>query len=342
VARVTVTHSETHPVAIDRIEAALAGAHEVRPVELPPGSQVVGPTEPFRAAVAESDALVMRPGRVTAAVLDGASALRIVAVHGSGYDHVDVAAATERGVIVTHSPEAVAPSVVEHTVGLALALTRDWPAAMVRAGTGEWRAARDTVTEVGELTVGVVGLGTIGLGVARALGDAFGPDLVGHDPYVTGERTAPDAPYPRHDRATVEAAGVELVGLAAAFERADLVTLHVPLTATSRGLVGAAELARLDGGALINTARGEILDEAALAAALDAGDVGRAALDVRDPEPPAADDELAGRSDVVVTPHVAGVSDAYLRRGADRAAAKVSAALGGERPDGVVDPTVLG
>lgn len=335
-ARVAVTHSDTHPVEIDRIAAALPD-HAVRPVELPPGRTAVAGGA-LRDALATSEAAVVRPGHVGADVLDAAPDLRIVAVHGSGYDHVDVAAATDRGVAVTHSPEAVAPAVVEHAVGAMVALLRDWPATMARTAAGEWAAARAPVREVGECTVGVVGLGTVGFRVARAVDAAFGADVVAHDPYVTGDRQ--HAIYPRHDRETVEAAGVELVGLAALFERADLVTLHVPLTDETRGLVDADVLGRLDG-YLVNTARGGVLDEAALVSALDSGDVVAAALDVRASEPPAADDPLAGRADVLATPHLAGVSDGYLRRGADRAAEKVAAALVGERPAFLVNPSVF-
>ncbi|MFB6156662.1 MAG: NAD(P)-dependent oxidoreductase [Haloferacaceae archaeon] len=335
-ARVTVTHSESHPVEIDRIRAALDD-HDVRAVELPSGN-TAATNDAFRAAVAESDALVVRPGDVTRETLASAADLRVVAVHGSGYDHVDVQAATERGVVVTHSPEAVAPSVIEHALGAMVALLRDWPATMARTAAGEWNAAREEVAEVGERTVGVVGLGTIGFRVARAVDAAFGADVVGHDPYVTGEREGDI--YPRHDRATVEDAGVDLLGLGDLFERSDLVTLHVPLTDETRGMVDADALSRLDG-YLVNTARGEVVDEDDLLDALETGGVESAALDVRAEEPPADDDPLAGRPDVLATPHLAGVSDGYLRRAADRAAEKVATVLDGGRPAFVVNPAVF-
>ncbi|MFB6303979.1 MAG: NAD(P)-dependent oxidoreductase [Haloferacaceae archaeon] len=335
-ARVTVTYSETHPVRVDRVRDGLEG-HDVRAVELPPGN-TSATNDAFRAAAVESDALIVRPGNVSGDLLASADDLRIVAVHGSGYDHVDVAAATDRGVVVTHSPEAVAPSVVEHALGATVALLRDWPATMERTAAGEWNAARTEVKEVGERTVGVVGLGTIGFRVARAVDAAFGADVVGYDPYVTGEREGDI--YPRHHRSTVEDAGVELVGFHDLFERSDVVTLHVPLTDETRGMVDADALSRLDG-YLVNTARGEVVDESALLDALESGGVAGAALDVRAEEPPADDDPLAGRDDVLATPHLAGVSDGYLRRAADRAAEKVGDVLAGERPAFVVNPAVF-
>ncbi len=333
--RVVVSHSSAHPVAIDRVRDSLPG-HDVRPVALTPGRTTTS-GETLRDAVADAAGLFCRAGRVDAALLDAAPDLRVVAAHGSGTDHVDVGAATARDVVVTHNPEAVAPGVVEYVAGASVALLRDWPGVPNRTAAGEWNKGSAVGGEVGERTVGVLGLGAIGFRVARLLADGFGATVLGCDPAVAGERSHPV--YPRHDRATVTAAGVDLVSRAALFERADLVTLHVPLTPATRGLVGAAELAALDGH-LINTARGPVVDEDALLAALDDGTVRGAALDVRAAEPPPADDPLASHPRTFVTPHVAGPTESYLRRAADRGAEKVRAVLAGERPDGVVDPGV--
>lgn len=333
--RVVVSHSDSHPVAVDRFRDSLPG-HEVDAVELPPG-RATASGEPLRDAVADAAALFCRPGQVDAALLDAAPDLRVVAAHGSGTDHVDVDAATARGVVVTHNPEAVAPGVVEYVAGASVALLRDWPAVPNRTAAGGWDKRGAAGGEVGDRTVGVLGLGEIGFRVARLLRDGFGATVLGSDPAVAGDRDHPV--YPRHDRAEVEAAGVELVSRAALFERADLVTLHVPLTAETRGLVGADELAAL-AGYLINTARGPVVDEDALLAALEAGTVRGAALDVRAEEPPPADDPLAGHPRTFVTPHVAGPTESYLRRAAERGAEKVRAALAGERPNYVVNPGV--
>jgi D-3-phosphoglycerate dehydrogenase len=334
-ARVTVAHSDHLPVAVDRLRETLAAEHDLTPVEIPDGRLGTPPTTELRDAVADSAALVIRPTGPSADLL-ATPGLRIVAIHGSGYDHVDVAAATENGVVVTHSPEAVAPAVVEQTLGTMVALLRDWPSVPNRTAAGEW--GRAVGSEVGERTVGVVGLGTIGFRVARAVRAAFGADVVGHDPHVSDPGDHPI--YPRHGRETVEAAGVELVGSDELFDRADLVTLHVPLTDDTRGMVDREALARLDGH-LVNTARGPVVDEAALRAALDAGVVAGGAPHVRAHEPPEADDPLAGRDDVFPTPHVAGKTDGYCRRAAERAGEKVNARLAGERPPFVVNPGVF-
>jgi phosphoglycerate dehydrogenase-like enzyme len=298
----------------------------------------VDPTDELVAALSGAAALFTRSGAVDAALLD-AGPLRVVAVHGSGTDHVDVAAATDRGVVVTHNPEAVAPGVVEYVAGVAVALLRDWPGVFERTAGGAWEPATSG-GEVGERTVGVLGLGEIGFRVARLFATGFGAEVVAHDPAVLDPSADPAAPYPRHDRAAVEALGVELVGHDALFERADLATLHVPLSDATRGLVGAAELAAL-GGHLVNTARGPVVDEDALLAALEAGDLAGAALDVRAAEPPPDDDPLAAHPRTLVTPHVAGPTEGYLRRAVERGAAKVAAVLAGERPDYAVNPAVF-
>jgi D-3-phosphoglycerate dehydrogenase len=335
-ARVVVTHSNSHPVLVDRVRAALPADFDVVPVELPPGRMTIPPDGSLTAAVADAEALFCRPGLVTADLLD-AGDLQIVAVHGSGTDHVDLAAATARGVVVTHNPEAVAPGVVEYVAGAAVGVLRDWPGVPVRTAAGEWDKGGATLGEVGERTVGVLGLGEIGFRVARLLANGFGAEVLGCDPAVTGA-TDHDI-YPRHDRAELEAAGVELVGHDALFERADLVTVHVPLSDATRGLVGEAELTALDGH-LLNTARGPVVDEDALRRALEDGSVHGAALDVRAEEPPDGDDPIAAHPNTLVTPHVAGPTEGYLRRAADVGAAKVATCLAGDRPEYVVNPAV--
>ncbi|MFB6170677.1 MAG: NAD(P)-dependent oxidoreductase [Haloarculaceae archaeon] len=333
-----VTHSETHPVRIERFRRRLG--HPVETLELPPGGLESNAEVDRRLAeaLADHDALFLRPGRVTRELLD-ATDLDVVAVHGSGYDHVDVEAATEAGVVVTHNPEGPGPAVVEHTLGFAVALLREFAARDDAVGRGDWSAARHEVTELGRTTVGVVGQGTIGFEVARRMRE-FGAEVLACDPYVTGERTSNI--YPRVSRQQVEDEGVELVARDDLFERADLVTVHTPLTDDTRGLVGAAELDALGAGYLVNTSRGPVVDEDALYAAVTDGQLRGAALDVMREEPPAPDNPLLGLDDVLITPHVAGVSEGYLERAADLAAEKVGAVFAGERPERMVNPEVWG
>lgn len=334
--RVLVAYTDEHPVDIVRFRERIEA--EVDTVEMPVENNDAQ-ADVVIAALDGHDGLFVRSGHLPARVFDAAPALRMVALHGSGYDHVDLAAATEHGVIVTHNPEGPGPAVVEHTIGFMISLLRDLPRRFEQTAEGDWSAAREMLPELGRQTVGVIGLGTIGFPVAEALLDAFGAEVIGYDPYLTGERESPI--WPRFSREQVETAGVELVGIDALFNRASIITIHTPLTSDTDGLVGRDLLERLDGGYVINVARGGVVDEPALAAALDEGDVIRAGLDVLTSEPPPADHPLLGRPDVYVTPHVASVTDGYLERAAEVGARKLTTGLTGGRPDYVVNPWVF-
>lgn len=336
---VLITRSRARPVREDVLRETLPadwriGVHEVGEAGIEHGS-----TAALAAAADGHDALVLRPGSATRELFEGAPSLRALAVYGSGYDRVDLEAATEHGVVVTHSPGAPGPAVVEYTTAAMTLLLRDLLGIHERTTAGEWDAARDMGRELGRTTVGIVGLGTIGLEVARRAG-AVGAEILGYDPYVAGERTDSEI-YPRTDRATVEDAGVELVGLAELCERAEVLSLHAPLTADTRGMIGAEELAAMEGGHLINVARGGVVDEAALAAAIEDGRLAGVVLDVLSAEPPEPDDPLLTAPDVLVTPHVAGVTDGYLERGARLAGEKIETILAGGRPETVVNPAVF-
>lgn len=335
--RILVTHSPSHPVRVDLVSDAARG-YRVDDVELPAGGHDVADVDPLIDAMENHDALVIRPGRVTQRVLDAAPSLQVIAIHGSGYDHVDLDAATREGVVVTHNPEAPGPAVVEHTFGFMFSLLRGFPCTFETTAAGDWNGARTTVPELGQQTVGVVGLGTIGFDVARIAAGAFDADVLGYDPYVHGDATS--RVFPRYDRQTVEAAGIELVGQTEVFTRADIVSLHLPLTETTRGVVGADELAALEDGYLINTARGGVIDAAALVAAVDRGLLAGVALDVMPEEPPPTDHPLLGAPGVYVTPHIAGVTAGYLERAPRLAVDKIRQVLAGNRPDTVLNPDV--
>lgn len=336
--RILVVSNPSHPVRTDRFRET-APEFAVDELELPDGGVDVDGTDELRAALDAHDAMFIRCGRITSQVIESDPALRVIAVHGAGYDHVDVTAATRNGVVVTNNPDGPGPAVVEHTFALVFTLLRDLPARFDRTATGDWTGARDTVIELRGRTVGVVGLGTIGFPVARTASIAFGANVLGYDPYVTGERDAPI--WPRVDRETVVDAGVELVGKDDLFERSEVVSVHVPLTDETRGLVGEAELDALGDGYLINTARGDIVDEAALLSALDRDVLAGVGLDVLSEEPPDPAHPLLGREDVYVTPHIAGVTDGYLERAAELSARKIRTVIDGGRPRTVVNPAVF-
>lgn len=333
---VNVTYSETHPVRIPLIEEALS-EHTVDPLEVEPG--------PFDPAIEPTDvaddvgALVVRPGAVPRRVFENAPALEVVAVHGSGYGRVDLEAATEHDVVVTHNPGGTGPAVAEHALGMMLALLRDFPGVAERTNAGEWNAARRKNVELDRQTVGIVGLGTIGFDLAQRLSNAFDADLLGYDPYVTGQRES--SIYPRVSAAEVRSAGIELTDLETLLDRSDIVSLHTPLTADTAGLIGEDELRRLTDGYLVNTARGGVVDENALARAVEEDRLAGVALDVLDAEPPDSEHPLLRSPEVLITPHIAAATEGYLERAAKLSAEKIDTVFGGVKPETTVNPEVF-
>ncbi len=240
------------------------------------------------------DALVVRSEtRVTADVLASAERLRVVARAGVGVDNIDVEAATARGVIVVNSPTGNVAAAAEHTIALLMALARHVPAATASLKAGKWERSRYVGVEVRHKTLGVVGLGKVGLGVARRA-QGLEMRVVATDPYASPDLAA------QH--------GIELTTLEAVLRRADFLTIHAPLVVSTRGLIGADELALLPVGArVLNVARGGLVDEESLLAALEAGHVAGAALDVFASEPPASgsmSQRLIAHPRVIATPHL--------------------------------------
>jgi len=240
--------------------------------------------------VREIDAWIVRGAtKVTRRLIEGAPRLRWVARAGAGLDNIDVVAAKERGIAVLNVPGANAVAVAELVFGLLLGLLRKIPAADASLRRGEWEKSRFQGRELRGKTLGIVGLGKIGRAVAKRA-QAFEMTCVGHDPLVP--------------EADARALGVEPLSLDTLLARADIVTLHAPMMAETKGLFGAAQFARMPKGAiLVNAARGGLVDEAALVAALRSGQLGGAALDVFGEEPP-SDWILVNLPNVVATPHV--------------------------------------
>jgi D-3-phosphoglycerate dehydrogenase / 2-oxoglutarate reductase len=249
------------------------------------------------AARVQADAILARQGQVTDAVMAASPRLRIVARHGVGVDEVDVAAAAARGVLVTNAPGSNSRAVAEHTLALILALVKDLKPFGAAIAEGGWRAGATQARDVAGLRLGLVGCGAIGAMVAQ-LAAAFGMTVAASDPALR------EGGLPGIARAASPLA------LAA---QSDVLSVHCPLLPATRGIVGAEVLAAMPaGGFVVNTARGGIVDEAALAAALDSGHLAGAALDVFDAEPPPADHPLRRHPRVLVTPHVAGVTPGSL------------------------------
>src|SRR5688572_5441057 len=241
--------------------------------------------------MADADALVVRSAtKVTAAVIAAAPRLRVIARAGTGVDNVDVPAASGRGIVVMNAPGANSISVAELALGQMLALARHLPAADAAMKQGKWEKKKFLGEELRDKTLGLAGLGRIGQEVARRAA-AFGMRLIAHDPFISAQ-VASDL-------------GVELVSLDDLFARADYISLHMPSTPQTRHVVNAARLAQARRGIrIINTARGDLIDEGALADAIEAGHVAGAALDVFQKEP-TVDFRLQNLPQVVATPHIA-------------------------------------
>ncbi|KAA2253524.1 phosphoglycerate dehydrogenase [Solihabitans fulvus] len=274
------------------------------------------------AAVADADALLVRSAtKVDAEVFAATDKLKVVARAGVGLDNVEVPAATQRGVMVVNAPTSNIVSAAEHAVALLLAVARQVPAADASLRGGAWKRSSFSGVELNGKTVGVVGLGKIGQLFAQRLA-AFGTELIAYDPYVSSARAAQ--------------LGIELVSLDELLERADAISIHLPKTPETKGLIGAEQLAKTKKGVLIvNAARGGLIDEAALADAVRSGQVGGAGIDVFVTEP-TTESPLFELANVVVTPHLgASTAEAQDRAGTD-VARSVRLALRGEFvPDAV-------
>lgn len=258
-----------------------------------PGWTVVS-SRPGEAAadLADADALIVRSAtRVTSELLEKAPRLRVVGRAGVGVDNIDLEAATRRGVLVMSTPGGNAISVAEHTFALLLALARQVPRLDAAIRAGRWEKSSAAGTELRGKTLGLIGLGRIGSEVARR-GRAFEMRVLAFDPYIS--------------EAAAREVGVDLVSLPHLLAESDFVSLHAALSPATQNLVNAGTLAKMKPGArLINAARGELVDEAALADALKSGHLAGAALDVFAEEPP-KNSPLTGLPNLIATPHVAG------------------------------------
>jgi len=269
----------------------------------------------LEALIPSYHALIVRSGtRVNAALLDAGRNLVVVGRAGVGVDNIDVEAATRRGITVVNAPTTNIVAAAEHTIALMCALARQIPQADQSVRAGEWKRERFVGVELVGKRLGLVGLGRVGTQVARrAIG--LGMDVVAFDPYVSSER-AQQLP-------------VNLVSWEELLTSSDFVSLHTPVTSETKKLLGAKEFAVIKPGArLINAARGALVDEAALLAALDAGRLAGAALDVFETEPP-VNSRLLRDERVVVTPHIGGSTQESQVRVSLEIAGEVLAVLAG-------------
>ncbi len=240
-----------------------------------------------------ADALIVRSAVMAdAKLLQDVPNLRVIGRAGVGIDNVDLEAATKMGIAVMNTPGANAVAVAEHTLGLMLSMARSIPRADALMHVGKWEKKSLQGTELRGKTLAIIGLGRIGAEVAKRA-KAFAMDVVAHDPFISA--------------AAAEAMGVHLLPLDEALAKADYIALHLGLTPQTTGMINAASIAKMKKGVrLVNCARGELVDEAAVAEALKSGKMGGAALDVFTHEPPPQDGPLASAPNLILTPHLGG------------------------------------
>ncbi|AUV81387.1 hydroxyacid dehydrogenase [Salinigranum rubrum] len=273
------------------------------------------------------DAVIVRTTELDADVVERARRLQVISKHGAGLDNVDVDAASRRGIVVCNTPGANARSVAEHAMALLFGVRRNLRTADRHVRSGAWNRSTFAGHELTGDVLGLFGFGAIAREVAD-LARGMGQRVCTYDPYVADE----DVP-----------AGVERVAdRLALFERADAVSVHAPLTSETRGVVSDEELHALGpDGLLVNTARGEVVDEAALVEALSGGRLGGAGLDTFAEEPPGEGHPLYARDDVLLTPHVGGVTAEALERMSRQAAANVRTVYEGGLPESTVNREAL-
>ena len=282
VPRVLITDNLS-PAGLEKLEAA-GGIEVVVKSGLTP--------EQLREELKSADGIIVRSGtKLTPEALEGQTRLKAVARAGVGVDNIDLPAATKAGVVVMNTPSGNTVSTAEQALALMFALSRNTAPAAQSMAEGRWDRKKYTGTQLAGKTIGVVGLGRIGQAVARRC-VALEMDVIGYDPFLSSDRA--------------KELGVELVrDVDELVPRVDYLTVHTPLTDETRGLINADRMAKMKPGVrLINCARGGIIDEAALAAALKDGTVGGAALDVYTQEPPPADSPLHGAPNLLMTPHL--------------------------------------
>ncbi len=323
---VVLIAEELSPATID----ALGPDFEIRTVD--------GTDRPaLLSSIADADAILIRSAtKVDAEAIAAASRLKVVARAGVGLDNVDIKSATAAGVMVVNAPTSNIISAAELTVGHILSLARHIPAAHASLAAGAWKRSSFTGTELFEKTVGIIGLGRIG-GLIAARLQGFGVSVVAYDPYVTPARA--------------QQLGVTLLPLDDLLAQSDFVTIHMPKTPETTGMIGAEQFALMKPTAyVVNVARGGLIDEAALYTALTTGEIAGAGLDVFTSEPPKEDGTafpLLSLPNVVVTPHLGASTDEAQEKAGISVARSVKLALEGDLvPDavnvagGVIDPFV--
>lgn len=275
--------------------------------------------EDILAVAKDADAIIVCYAKLSGDLLRQLDKCKVIGRTGLGVDNIDLQAAAAKGITVTYVPDYCIAEVSDHTMAMLLALARKIPFANRLVQQGRWEMpAVVPIRRLAGQVLGLLGFGNIPRAVAPKA-KAFGLTVIAYDPYAKPE--------------VFEAAGVESVSFDDLLARADFISVHAPLTPETRHLLGADAFAKVKPGVLVvNTARGPLIDETALVAALDSGRVGGAALDVVENEPLAKDSPLLGRDNVVITPHTAFYSVEALEELQSKAATDVARVLSGQPP----------
>lgn len=324
---VVITTNKDRPVDLDLVSRHIGDVAEIRTIELM--HRMLSPEEEdaFIAKVRDASVLFLRPGRITRRMIEGMPKLRAISIFGAGLNQVDVAACNDRGVMVINAPGGNAQAVAELTFGILLSLLRRIPNADRKVRAGQWQDAGHIGSELHGKTLGIVGIGQIGMRVARIAG-GFDMTLLAYDP------GAPASRFPE--------VGAREVSLAQLMANSDVVTLHAPLLPVTEGMIGAGEIAAMKPSAvLVNAARGGLVDEPALLRALKENKIAGAALDAFATEPLPADSPFLTMKNVVLTPHDAAQTRETLPKITTMVSSDIRRVLVGERPVNLANPEML-
>jgi len=285
----------------------------------------------FAVAAADADAIITSWGiRIDAQIVSALTRCSVIGVGSVGVDMVDVDAATRAGIVVTNVPDVFIEEVADHALMLLLAAVRRTRIMENMVRGGDWYQGRPLLNDVPRLlgrTLGLLAFGNVARCTARRAA-AFGLRVIAHDPYVS--------------ELSISEAGVEPVSFGELLERSDYLSIHAPLNDETRHLIDAAAFARMQPHCVVvNTARGPIIKEADLIAALESGRIAAAGLDVLEQEPPAPDNPLLGMDNVILTPHVASATTRMRPETRRRVGREVALVLSGRWPMSCVNPTVL-
>ena len=285
----------------------------------------------YKKFLPEISGIIVRAWRIDDLFYDQGQSLEIISKHGTGVDNIDIPRASKKGIAVTNTPTANVNAVAEYAVTLMLSLTRRVceAAASMRSEGGDDGKYRIIGSELYGKTLGIIGLGNIGKSVARKCIDGFGMRVIGFDPYADAEAVSQSGITPVADVDDI-------------LRRSDYITLHLPLTESSRDLITLREIRLMKSTAiLVNTSRGGIVNEKDLARALRENLIAGAAVDVFEQEPPGPDNPLFTAPDVLLTPHIGGQTGESLKRMAEQSVNNLLLFLDGKKPETLLNPEVL-